>query len=269
MKNNIKVLIVAVNYNSYDELNKYLLSVEHAAAKCFDSTVDVIIADNSSVYVSLDLDCFSSINIWQKQFDNLGYLGATQKVINDLDNVTDYDYVAISNVDLQLSEDFFKVLNSIDVSHDTAWIAPQIYSHEEDRDRNPKVIARYSKNRLKMLYYMYKYPILFYLYTATAYKRKKLAPKYNEMDIYAGHGSFMLLTSNFFKEYKRIDYPIFLFGEELFLAELIRKKGMKVRYIPSLRLEDNEHVSTSRMKKRFYFKCNTESIKYILDKFYK
>ena len=115
---------------------------------------------------------------------------------------------------------------------------------------------------------MYKFPILFYLYTATAYKRKKLAPHYDEMDIYAGHGSFMLLTRSFFRKYDKIEYPIFLFGEELYLAELVRKEGMRVRYMPNLKVEDNEHVSTSKMKKKFYFKCNTESIKYILETFY-
>ena len=264
----MKIAIVCVNYNSYEELCGYLRSIDRAVKGIDGISLEIIVADNSNGNNIIDSNQFEYIHLKQECYENLGYLGGASAVINNMLDVMVYDYVAISNVDLQLSEDFFKVLNSIDVCRDTAWIAPQIYSHDEERDRNPKVISRYSKRKLKMLYYMYKYPILFYLYTATAYKRKKLAPKYDEMDIYAGHGSFMLLTRNFFKEYKKIEYPIFLFGEELFLAELIREKGMKVRYVPSLRLEDNEHVSTSRMKKKFYFKCNTESIKYILDTFY-
>lgn len=262
----MRVLVVCVNYNSYKELAVYLGTIEEAASRSENVAIDVTIADNSSNYADVDASKYRHIVVRQVKFDNIGYLGAAQKVINE--SVKDYDYVVISNVDLQISDNFFQILKEIKTDDETAWIAPQIYSHDEERDRNPKVISRYSKRKLKMLYYMYRYPILFYLYTATAYKRKKLAPKYGEMDIYAGHGSFMLLTRNFFHEYKKIEYPIFLFGEELFLAELIREKGMKVRYVPSLRLEDNEHVSTSRMKKKFYFKCNTESIKYILDTFY-
>lgn len=102
----------------------------------------------------------------------------------------------------------------------------------------------------------------------TVYKRKKLSPSYPQMEIYAGHGSFMMFTNSFFQRYPRLDYPIFLFGEELYFAEVIKNLDMKVLYEPSLRVIDNEHVSTSTLKKKSYFKYNQESIKYILDTFY-
>lgn len=262
-----RVLIVCVNFNTYKELDRFVVSIEKAAMNTDNVQVEVIVADNSIVKQPIETSKLDKVRVNVVENDNIGYLGGAQSVINKVDT-SKYDYIGISNVDLLLSENFFSVLSKVDLKEDIAWIAPQIYSYEENRDINPKVINRYSKKKLSLLYYMYKFPILFYLYLLTAYKRKKLVPKYHEMDIYAGHGSFMLLTSNFFKEYKKIEYPIFLFGEELYLAELIRNKGMKVRYVPSLRVEDNEHVSTSRMKKKFYFKCNTESIKYILDTFY-
>ena len=88
------------------------------------------------------------------------------------------------------------------------------------------------------------------------------------MDIYAGHGSFMMLTKHFFIHYKKIEYPIFLFGEELYLAELIRMADLRVRYVPGLEVIDMEHASTGKMKKAFYYKCNKESIDYILENFY-
>jgi len=264
----MKILIVAVNYNSYQELGDYLLSMNKAAHGRNELYIDVFIADNSNGKEDIKDIQLDAINCKQFNYENLGYLGAASKVINGTPNISEYDYVAISNVDLAVSESFFDVLKKYNIADDVAWVAPQIYSFEENRDRNPKVLNRYTKKKLGLLYYMYKYPVLFYLYTATAYKRKKLAPNYDEMDIYAGHGSFMLLTRNFFKVVKRIDYPVFLFGEELFLAELVKNNGLRVRYVPTLRIEDNEHVSTSRMKKKFYFKCNKESIKYILDTFY-
>lgn len=262
----IKVLIVAVNYNSYKELDSYLKTIEEAASGVGKAVVDVTIADNSSNYIEIEASKYKHIGVRQVKFDNIGYLGAAQEIINKSYN--DYDYVAISNVDLKIGNSFFQELCGIKQDDTIAWIAPCIYSHDENRDRNPKVLERYSKKKLQLIYYMYKFPILFYLYTATAYKRKKLTPHYDEMDIYAGHGSFILLTRSFFRKYDKIEYPIFLFGEELYLAELVRKEGMRVSYMPNLKVEDNEHVSTSKMKKKFYFKCNTESIKYILETFY-
>lgn len=261
------ILIVCVNYNSYRELVKYLSSIDASAKEINTMNVDVIVADNSTAVEPISIDMYKYIHISVRKLDNIGYLTGAQYVINNED-VLAYDYVVISNVDIQMSENFFSVLALIENTKEVAWIAPKIYSNDENRDRNPKVMTRYSKKKLQLLYYMYKYPLLFYLYTMTAYKRKKLHPQYSEMDIYAGHGSFMLLTRSFFDSYKKIEYPIFLFGEELYLAELVRKANKKVRYIPSLIIEDNEHVSTSTLKKKSYFKYNQESIKYILDKFY-
>lgn len=248
-------------------MKTYLQSIEMAAEKTSDCQVEIAIADNSKEKQTVNTDEYKKLLVKQYVFDNVGYLGGALGVINSI-KTEEYDFVAISNVDLKMDESFLHVLKDVKKDNHIAWIAPRIYSKEEDRDINPKVIERYSKRKLRLLYYMYKFPIFFYLYTATVYKRKKLAPKYDEMNIYAGHGSFMLLTRQFFKDYKKIDYPVFLFGEELFLAELIRNKGLTVRYMPSLRIEDSEHVSTSKMKKGFYFKCNTESMKYILDTFY-
>ena len=78
----------------------------------------------------------------------------------------------------------------------------------------------------------------------------------------------MMLTKRFFEEYERIEYPLFLFGEEMFLAELIRKKNLKVRYVPDLCVVDKEHTSTSRMRKKEYYKYNLDSIDYIIKNFY-
>lgn len=261
-------LIICVNYNSYKELKSYLNSIEVATSKIHNNTVDVIVADNSTKSSDVDLNGFEHISVALKKCDNVGYLVSAQNIINELEKIHNYDYVAISNVDITMSENFFIKLSEIQMHKDVAWIAPKIYSKDENRDRNPKVLTRYSKKKLQILYYMYKYPILFYLYTMTAYKRKKLQSQYPEMDIYAGHGSFILLTQSFFETYNKLEYPIFLFGEELFLAEKVLNAGKKVRYVPSLLIEDNEHVSTSTLKKKSYFKYNQDSIKYILNTFY-
>lgn len=265
---NQTILIVCVNYNSYVELEKYLESIEKSARESKRVIVEVVVADNSTIVRDFDTDRYKYINVKIQKLDNIGYLVGAQLIINNISNILDYDYVAISNVDIIMKENFFVELSNCKIEKDVAWIAPQIYSSDENRDRNPKVLSRYPKKKLQFLYYMYRYPFLFYAYTLTAYKRKKLLPKYPTMNIYAGHGSFMLLTRSFFESYKEIHYPIFLFGEELFLAEEILKASKKVRYVPSLVIYDNEHVSTSTLKKKSYFKYNQESIKYILDNYY-
>lgn len=264
----MNVLITAVNYNSYRELHNYLSSIEKAAGLCPQHTIKVIIADNSTRKETVQTDNYKNIQVEQVELENSGYLGGAQSVINGQAGIEQYDYVAISNVDIELKEDFFENLQKYSLQNDIAWLATKIWSKAEARDRNPKILSRPSKRRLQLVNLMYKYPILDYLYTKTLYNRKKAYSPKPEMDIYAGHGSFMMLTKHFFEHYKKIEYPVFLFGEEIYLGELIRIAGMRVRYVPTLEVIDTEHTSTGKMKKAFYYKCNKESIDYILNNFY-
>lgn len=266
MKRN--VLIICVNYNSYIETNNYLGSINNSLSDTNDINVDVIVADNSDLKSKLVINTCNLISVKHIFLDNLGYLPAAANVINLISNIKEYDYIIISNVDVKVDPQFFQHLKNLTVSEDVGWIAPQIWTESESRDKNPKVLERYSKSKLEKIKLLYKYPLLDYIYTNTLYFKKKSRPQYGEMDIYAGHGSFMILTKRFFDFYREINYPIFLFGEELFLAELNRKAGLRVRYIPDLKIIDNEHVSTSKMKKKSYYKYNLDSINYILDTFY-
>lgn len=263
-----KIIIVCVNYNSYKELSLYLESINNAMNNVTDSIVHVAIADNSSQRESISAEKYENLEINQYFQSNLGYLPGACNVLNNYVEVKEYDYVVISNVDLTIEESFFSNLEKKIFKDEVAWVATQIWTEQEKRDKNPKILNRCSKMKLELIRLLYKYPVLDYIYTNSLYLRKKARPQYSEQDIYAGHGSFMMLTKSFFEEYDRIEYPLFLFGEEMFLAELIRNKKLTVRYVPDLCVIDKEHTSTSRMRKKEYYKYNLNSIDYILKNFY-
>lgn len=268
-----RILIVCVNYNSYPELRNYLASIEASVAACsLPCQVDVWVADNSSEKEIVDTTLYKQISVQVKPLDNLGYLGGAAAIINNLPNLLEYDFVIISNVDVILKHSFFDCLSYYvenGLERDVAWIAPRIYSLSERRDRNPKVRYRYSQKKLKTLLLMYRFPVLHYLYTEFIYShRKKASDDSLRQDIYAGHGSFMIFTRSFVSAMDKISYPVFLFGEELYFAEIIRNKGLKVKYVPDIVVDDIDHVSTSKMKSRFYYNCNREALKYILKEFY-
>lgn len=267
------ILIVCVNYNSYPELSDYLASIEASVAACpLPCRVDVWVADNSSEKEVVDTTQYKHIRVQVKPLDNLGYLGGAAAVINNLANLADYDFVIISNVDILLRPSFFEcLLHYADnkLEKNIVWIAPRIYSLSEKRDRNPKVQNRYTRWKLRILWAMYRFPVFHYLYFKLIYSRRKnVCSNCLEQDIYAGHGSFMIFTNSFFEAIGKISYPIFLFGEELFFAEAIRSLGMKVRYVPSIEIDDMDHVSTSKMKSQFYYSCNKQALRFILKEYY-
>lgn len=267
----IHILIVCVNFNSYIELHAFLQSVEKSASTlCGAMQTDVIIADNSTEKENVACECYKSIHVKQMHFENLGYFGGAQAVINNIKDIEQYKYVMISNVDLEFQDDTLKKLQTFDVEEDIAWVAPSIFSIKYQKDLNPNVFVRYKSWKLKMLRLTYS-RFTYKLYERFYYsKRKKttLIPQSADIDIYAGHGSCIILTSNFFKIHKQLNYPVFLYGEELYLAELILHKGMKVKYVPAIKINTIGSVSTSKMPSKSFLKYNKEAIDYILKTFY-
>lgn len=261
------VAIYCVNYHSYDSLIHYLSSVDKAIEPVVEAlSVSVFVADNTvpSSVVEYKPHLFRMTIIPTGR--NLGYFGAINEAMKQ-NSPQSYDYIIVSNVDVELGNDFFVRLNMFEASTTTGWIAPQIYSIAEKRDRNPKITQRYSKRKLQILKTLFSFPPLYNLYTHTLYKSKKLTT-HLPGEIYAGHGSFIILTRSYFQKCGIIDYPVFLFCEEIYLGEQCREHGLKVVYDPTLKVTDTEHASTGTIRRRQYCKYNYDAISFILNQYY-
>lgn len=243
-----KIAIYCVSYHSDNERDLYLAAIERATRKAGDKvSVDTFVANNTDE-------------------DNPGYFGAVRRLMQEHDPAA-YDYCIISNVDLTMEEDFLAKLAGYECAEDTGWIAPRIWSQQEDRDLNPKIAYRYSLKKLWLLKTMHRFPLLHHLYSKTFYHRKRSQP-HDIGHIYAGHGSFIILTKTFLLKNRIIDYPVFLFCEEIYLAELCREAGLRVVYAPELNISDNEHISTGKMPVKTYSRLNYKAVRYILQRFY-
>jgi GT2 family glycosyltransferase len=262
-----KVAIYCVNYHSKNRLEHYLQSIDQAVrAADGDVVLDVIAIDNSVPVEVIDYAPEAFALKVVKTGENKGYFGAVREGMKHVDPIA-YDYSIISNVDVVMEEDFFVQLITAPTDKTLGWIAPQIYSDAEHRDRNPKIMRRYAKRKLQILRFFFSIPPLYNLYTHTAYKSKKLI-KHEAGEIYAGHGSFIILTQEYFKRCGIIDYPVFLFCEEIYLGEQCLKQGLKVEYCPNIKVIDAEHASTSTFKRSKYCRYNFEALSYILKTYY-
>lgn len=264
----MKVSIICVNYNSYEQLERYIESINEAYKNHVDSSINIFVADNSKEVRNVTFK--TNMNISITHYNNLGYFGGALSIIKENPDITESDYVIISNVDLEVDKSFFSQLSLIECNETIGWIAPQIYSTYENRDKNPQRLCRCSKSKLRMLIFMFSHPFVQRIYKNTLYKRKKNQIKHNDGEkIYCGHGSFIILTKFFFTVYQNLQYPCFLYGEELFLGELIRKAGLDVVYNSKLKIIDAEHVSTGQLPSKSYYKYNKDALMYIFNTFYR
>ncbi len=265
-----KIAIYCVNYKSYDYLATFLESVDKAAkAAAGLAEVSVFVADNTDSKIE-DI-CINMDSAMLRVFAyhaNYGYFGAVSKMMEGTDPYV-FDFIIISNVDVRISNDALILLVKKygNGRKDVGWIAPQIYSEIEKRDRNPQILKRYSLRRLRLLRFMFKHPFICMLYKKTAYKRKSLRT-YDSCYIYGGHGSFIILTNVYLKKCGIINYPIFLYCEEIYLAEQCYNNGLKVIYDPEVMVWDMEHASTGKMPSSLYFKYNKEALEYVMKTFY-
>jgi GT2 family glycosyltransferase len=261
-----KILFLCVNYNSYVELYNYLHSINEAAGKVKGKLVaKIMISDNTTDnYEEINTKNYNNIIIKSFPFhENAGYLGGISRIIANIPETcfNDYTYVVISNVDMAVPSDFFEKLLCCTFADNVAWIAPQIYSKKESRDRNPKILQRPDIKHICRLQFLYMHPMLYKLYTMTLYKiKRRKSGMSNRGEIYAGHGSFMIFSGGFFEKNRNFNFPVFLFGEELFFAELVQSSDAIVFYEPAIVVNDIDHVSTGKLSRAIYCKMNYDSL---------
>lgn len=239
-------LLICVNYKSYEFLQVFLESVARAAEKVKGRLkVDIEVADNSE--------------------NNLGYLGGALPIYSK--RAKGYDYVSISNVDLQLTNDFFEKLLCIQESN-IGWIAPDIYTDKINRHENPYLLKRPDKHNFFIWNIIYSSTFLYRLYRYLYILKSQKTKIYPQCTIYAGHGSFMLFTKEFIDSYPKLQFPGFMYGEEIFFAELVRRAQKKVLYAPTLKIENIGNISTGLLNQKQKSKWSKESLNNIYKQFF-
>ena len=192
-----KYLLICVTYHSDEALHTFVESVHRAAEQVKETmSVDIQVADNGQ--------------------NNLGYLGGALPIYNA--KAQGYDFVSISNVDMELAPDFFKQLLKMDIS-DNGWLAPDIYTGKINRHENPYMLSRPTQKDFLIWSVIYSCTWIYSIYHCLHLLKNKQHKVYPECTIYAGHGSFMLFTKAFVQNYPSLQFPGFMYAEEIFFAE--------------------------------------------------
>lgn len=268
----MKILVLAVNYNSNNKTKAYLNSWDKAVQTASaDTEVTIVVADNSEQFETIQGNWTSICWMQVPTHENKGYLGAVSYVIKEKQlDLNAFDYSMISNVDLEISQDFLTILEKKQYEKSIGCVAPMIYSLGEHRNRNPKIISRPSAKKMRFFQLMYEFPAIYQLNKVKNHFRNKRDHVYKEqIQIYAPHGSFMIFAKPFASFLQNFQYPAFLFGEEIYFAENIRKLGLRVMYDPELKVTDYDHESTGKTRKRTFYNWNAQAMKFLAGEYFK
>lgn len=260
-----KILINAICYNNFSDVETFIDSVK------YDSTFYTLNIINNGNPLPEDilkrLSFFDNVNVISGH-GNIGYFPGAHLGLQSIETFSDYDTMIVCNLDLKLDENFFLNLNTY---NSEAILAPSIYSEFEKRDRNPKVIQRYTKEKINKIINFYSVPFLHTIYKAFYYNIFKIKNRkaYDKgMEFYAPHGSFIIFDGNSHLWREFTSYPVFLFGEEIFVAEVARKHNQPVIYAKDLLVIDRDHASTSLEGERFLRLHNLKAMQYLKNEFW-
>ena len=86
--------------------------------------------------------------------------------------------------------------------------------------------------------------------------------------VYAVHGSMIFFSKKYFLKGGIIDDGFKLYCEELSTAEISKKIGCDIYYIPNIKVLHNEHSNTNKIGKYELFKLAKESHWYFIKKYF-
>ena len=272
----MKVLVFVVNYRADDYLLRLIASLQTAMAQCPEVKLRLHVHDNSEknideqrrqIEAMAEVACWVDVHFSPKNTGYFGSLGLAQALAGP-----DTDCVIYCNPDLTLAPDFFSVLATI-AGGSAGVLAPSIISESDGFDQNPKYILRPTRRKLARLRLIYSNAGTFWMFHVLTLLKERLArdrtpPSRSAMPIFAAHGSVMLFTDvGFFKSLP--PFPCFLFGEELFVAEEAKRRGVPTYYEPRLRVHDVRHASIRLLPKRARREMLHESIRFLLGTYYR
>lgn len=272
-------LLIIVHYKSGDSLLALLESLKNVRG--LDS-VDILITDNYSGEnhsgliepVAPQFPNFELLELPQ----NKGYFGAANSALTHyLSQCNSFpEWIIVSNADVLFEDaEFFEKLSA----HETTAIgvlAPRISVPSQGLEQNPFMMHPPSfYRRFVMRFYSAWYPLGLLWDWLSRTKRSlfkmisfSASPILEDkQQIYAAHGSFFIFNRNYFLEGGVLDDSLFLFGEEIAVAETCRRLKLKILYDPSLRILHDEHSSVGAGMSKTAYGYHKKSVQHLFSKY--
>jgi GT2 family glycosyltransferase len=290
MKKN-DILTICVNYHNDEETINF---VKELIAQQNCDGQKVIIVDNSDrsdiPSPLLKLCCDERVLLYHP-CENMGYYGGAWWGMQQyLKEFSLPDWVIVCNTDLHFPiPDFFTRLLRYHAENPPAIIAPNIILElqglipSSETNQNPHLVRRPRRLRLHFCKWIYRYyppSIIFEILSSLRHKignhlKREMVPSNftihsndKPVKIYAPYGAFVIYHRSYFEAGGTLDYGAFLFGEEIFVAEIARRLGLTVLYDPRLHVMHRARTATGKLSSRKRIRFTYESTLYLIDTFF-
>lgn len=278
------ILVIGVSYHSDTDAKAFVVDLltQQGGGNLFVIVVDNSFPSTLAQTVGAILTENHNVSFLTPQ-RNLGYYGAATWALSIYSSSQPLpEWIIVSNVDLAIAQtDFFPRLIEYGRQHDFDVIAPAVSSELSHRDQNPFMVARPSPWRMRFYKCIFKYYPIHVAYSMLSLALLKLNSAQMQttksvtasnptapIPIYAPHGSFIAFRSRYFEKGGTLNHPVFLFGEEIFVAETARRLGLTIGYDPRLQVIHHEHRSTGYFPSRRIAAYSSAAASYWADHYF-
>lgn len=261
------VVIVTVNFHTETHLALLAASVAHQSSPC-----RLLIADNGSSpdgrRLLTDLARQWPFVELREAGANIGYFAAADQVVSRLsgDRIEALpDWLVVCNPDVELAVDFAERLMKVDADV----VAPRVADGAGGRDLNPFLLRRPSARWTWTRRMLFSRDVLAWAWIlgaalrARARRHVPLADGIESRAIYAGHGSVLAFRRSYFARGGTLQHPVFLFGEEITVAEQVARTGSSFVHAPSATAVHVGHAATGRLPARSVLRHQREATRYV------
>ena len=263
------IVTSVVCYNNEDEVLSY--AKEISRQQC-EREIVLVITCNGCKDVELLTSNVHAILPNAKVFDpqrNLGYLPGCLYGISHLD--VEYKWAMISNTDIRFEDERF-FCHFLDSVPSGVWcVGPNIVLSATGEHQNPFLVRHPSRKQIEKWRIIYSNSVLFYVYYKLSRLKKKYKKSKNENDlsgsVYAVHGSCFALSKECVQQLADIQIPLFMYEEELFLAEMVKTGNGTVHYCRDAVVFHDENLVTGRVSISKKLRWIRESYRYMYNMF--
>lgn len=274
------VLLICVNYRKPAETGHF---VSTALEQTLYPSLQVVVVDNSPPSDGATLPTredphYKAITTGK----NLGYFGGAALALADyLRSRPLPEWVIVSNPDVYFPDTaVLERLCQSHKGHEPAVIAPSIRTVNTAVEQNPYMRVRPSRLRMKAYRWLFSsYPVDV-VYEGLSWVKHRALERVSKArpsaatvaqaeKIYAPHGSFIALHRSYFESGGTLEYGVFLYGEEIFIAETARRLGLTVLYEPAISMEHTERSTAAGLWNRDTSRYRRQASRYLADHFFK
>lgn len=281
---------VILHYLSYDDtiecIESILKNVEYP--NCFLVVVDNGSNNGSGIKLLSRYEHEKNITVIINK-TNLGFAKGNNIGFQYAKNTLKSDFICLINNDTEIRQkDFIDRIVEKFKRYEFHILGPDIITVENGRHQNPQKATLQNPNEIKRFIRLYRiYLLLNYVCLDNLLEKMKkrvfpkpiftsdvktiLNPGNKEMADVKLHGSCLVFSPHYVKQYKGLYPKTFMYSEEAILYYLARQDGLSTVYFPDVQIYHKEDVSLNSIyeqsykKRRFYYQNFIRSGKALLE----